>query len=131
MDRPPPPTDAPRVNRAAELEMDERPQRPVPARHARGARRGDLDADPSGSAPLPPVVRVATRDPVPVILAGALIAFLIVAIVKPWPDEPRSVGQIPPPAAPPAATASPTADPLADLRRQCEEPLGWRVFTIE
>lgn len=76
-------------------------------------------------------MRVAARDPVPVILAGALLAFLMVAVVKPWPDEPRSVGPIPPPAAPPVATASPTAGPLADLRRQCEEPLGWRVFTIE
>jgi hypothetical protein len=112
--------------------MDERPERPAPTGPVRRGRARDFEPDPDDDPPLPPVVRIAPRDRVPVVLAVALLAFVAVAVVKPWPSGPPSIGLGPVrPVASETPAPSPTPDPLADLRRQCEEPLGWRVYTIE
>jgi hypothetical protein len=115
--------------------MDERPGRPAPTRPVRRRRAFDPGRTATGEdePPLPPVVQVGSRDRGPAVLAIAILAFVGIAIVKPWPaSAPSSIAITPPHLSetdPP--TPAPTPDPLAGLRRQCEEPLGWRVYTVE
>ena len=62
-------------------------------------------------------------------IVGALIAiFVVVALVKPWPDGgvPRATPRV---VVAPVALA--TADPLAELRHHCQEPPDWRIYSQE
>lgn len=62
-------------------------------------------------------------------IAGALIAiFVVVALVKPWPDAgvPRPTPRV---VVAPVALATP--DPLAELRHHCQEPPDWRIYSQE
>jgi hypothetical protein len=79
-----------------------------------------------------PTARIARPDRGSTLLGGVLGLFLILAIAKPWSEpagEPRAAPADTPIAAVPPAP-SPTAD-LTDLRRHCQEPLGWRVYSRE
>jgi hypothetical protein len=66
----------------------------------------------------------------PAVVAAMIAAFVVVALLKPWPGPgaPRPTPQLPARTAP---TAAASVDPLAQLRLHCQEPLGWRVFSQE
>ena len=81
-------------------------------------------------------VRIGRRDRRPAALAAVLVAFVGLAVAKPW-QTPASTG----PELPTAAAASPgapgagaaTLEPadLAALRHDCQDPNGWRVYSHE
>ncbi|HEV7809896.1 MAG TPA: hypothetical protein VGO64_04795, partial [Candidatus Limnocylindrales bacterium] len=77
--------------------------------------------------------RVAPRDRRPEMLAALVVLFVVLVIAKPW-------GSALPAMAPAARTIiaaaerpdpSPEPDGLADLRHECADPLGWRVYSHE
>jgi len=74
--------------------------------------------------------RLESRGRGPEIVAVLIAIFVGIALVKPWGNgtsgEPR-----PTPRVSIAPVAAPSVDPLAQLRRNCEEPVGWRVYTSE
>lgn len=68
----------------------------------------------------------------PGVLAAIIVAFLGLAVLKPWaslgersPERPSTVVRSTPP------SPTPTPDPLAALRLHCQEPLGWRTYSRE
>ena len=114
--------------------MDEREERDD---RRPSTREGD-ERSPDNPAELgirqagPSLIQLGRAGRPPGILAGALILFVAIAILKPWPETARPPAPIQPRLATGAeATPQPTADPLAELRGHCEQPLGWRVYSIE
>ena len=76
-----------------------------------------------------PVVQLGSAGRAPFVLAGLTAAFLVVAIVKPWPAATSPAVEMV--RASPTPTAAPSADPLQVVRRECQEPPGWRTYTQE
>jgi hypothetical protein len=74
--------------------------------------------------------RLESQGRGPEIVAVLIAIFVAVALVKPWGNG-TSGGPRPTPRASIAPAAAPSIDPLAQLRRNCEEPIGWRVYTSE
>ncbi len=79
-----------------------------------------------------PTVRIVARDRWPIAWAALMGLFLVGALLKPWQgpatgssafDEAATVA--------PAPDVSAGPDPLAGLREHCQEPLGWRVYSLE
>jgi hypothetical protein len=122
-----------------EVGMDERDERRTPADRAERGRRSDQPSRPPGQPPEdgprtagPPTIQLGRAGRPPGILALAIVVFVAIAFVKPWPQAARPGPQAEPPRPVPAvATPQPTADPLAALRSNCEEPLGWRAYSVE
>jgi hypothetical protein len=86
--------------------------------------------EPQASAPR--TIQLGRAGRPPGVLALTIVLFVAIAIIKPWPQGVRPVVPIEPPRVVGAlATPPPTADPLAELRSHCEQPLGWRVYSIE
>ena len=114
--------------------MDERGQRdgrPSPTRDGEEWPPGDR-AEPGMRSAAPSLVQLGRAGRPPSILAAACVLFVAIAILKPWPDGARPPAPIEQrPALGTPATPPPTADPLAELRSHCEQPLGWRVYSIE
>lgn len=80
----------------------------------------------------PPLIQLGRAGRPPGILAATFVLFIAIAILKPWPDTARPPTPVEPrPVTGAEATPKPTADPLAELRSHCEQPLGWRVYSIE
>jgi len=96
--------------------------------------RRDQSGDSVGDAERRPVetqvsARLESQGRGPEIVVVLIAIFIAIALVKPWgsaPGAPR-----PTPHVTVAPVAAPSADPLAELRRHCEEPVGWRVYTSE
>jgi hypothetical protein len=67
-----------------------------------------------------------------VVLTVAIVAFIVGAMWKPWapPPQGRPLVQGPIPTAA-TETASGSGDPLGELREECNEPGGWRVYSHE
>ena len=100
------------------------------------------DRDPGPvTAPLSFEARLARPDRSPLIMLIVVAAFVIVAIIKPWPDgEPATPAEIagPGPSSTgravvrsgpsPTPAPSPTGEAVMD---QCLDPLSWRTATIE
>jgi hypothetical protein len=80
-------------------------------------------------ADTPATIRLASRGRGPGIATILIAVFVSLALVKPWagpPGAPR-----PTPRVTAAPTAAPSVDPLAELRRNCQEPMGWRIYSRE
>jgi hypothetical protein len=85
-----------------------------------------------------PTARIGPADRGSALVAGLIVLFLGVALMKPW-DAPTggwgAAGGVPLPdsaGALPGAGATPAPTPdLSDLRQHCQEPLGWRVYSRE
>jgi hypothetical protein len=87
--------------------------------------------------------RVGRVDRPPVAIAVVLVAFVLLAIAKPWGGERPSAGAVAPPLRPlRPATAAPTiakesvapaddSDGVAAVADFCLEPGSWRTATIE
>jgi hypothetical protein len=76
-----------------------------------------------------PVVQLGAPGRTPFVLAGLTAAFVLVAIVKPWPAPAGPSVELV--RASPTPTATPSGDPLAVVHRECQEPPGWRTYTQE
>jgi hypothetical protein len=117
--------------------MDEREERQNPTAMSERRRPrddGDDVARPRSTwrASSPSMIQLGRAGRPPGILAVAIVLFVAIAIVKPWPQTLRPPAPVEPPRAVAARpTPQPTADSLAALRSHCEEPLGWRVYSIE
>jgi hypothetical protein len=74
----------------------------------------------------PITVRLSSGGRGTVVLAALIATFLAVAVVKPWGGV-RAPRPLPMPTA--APTVAPSIDPLASLRRNCDEPPGWRIYS--
>jgi hypothetical protein len=114
--------------------MDERDERDG----RRPQTRGDDETSPGDRAEprirqaAPSLIQLGRAGRPPGILVAAFVLFVAIAILKPWPDTARPSGPVAPrPAIGAEPTPQPTADPLAELRSHCEQPLGWRVYSIE
>lgn len=111
--------------------MDERPERrswPEPV--DRGWSGREPDDEPAQVEPR--LIQLGRADRLPAWLAIGFVLFVAVAVVKPWPTSaPPAAPAGPRPTSEAEPTPRPTDDPLAALRRNCEEPLGWRVYSIE
>jgi hypothetical protein len=95
----------------------------------RPAGRGDPDHDAAHRpAGVPVTTRLGGSGRGAGIVATLIAIFVGLALLKPWPGagSPR-----PTPQASVAPRAIATADPLAALRRHCEEPTGWRIYSRE
>jgi hypothetical protein len=84
---------------------------------------------PGRAGPATPVVQLGSPGRGPFLLATLTAAFLLVAIIKPWPGS--SGPSVEPIHASPTPTAAASADPLAVVRRACQDPPGWRPNTKE
>ncbi len=93
------------------------------------AEPGDDDRRRPAAAPV--TVRLAPAGRGTGVLAGLIAVFLAIALVKPWGDGDGARGPRPTPRVTAAPTVAPTADPLAALRRNCQDPPGWRVYSRE
>lgn len=91
-----------------------------------GEGGGDIDGRPSEA---PVTVRLATRGRGPEIVSVLIAVFVTLALVKPWSDGPGAPHPTPRVTAAPVQV--PSIDPLAGLRRNCEQPVGWRVYSRE
>lgn len=74
--------------------------------------------------------RLESQGRGPEIVAVLIAIFVAVALVKPWGNGTSGEAR-PTPRVSIAPVAAASADPLAQLRRNCEEPVGWRVYTSE
>lgn len=84
----------------------------------------------SGRAGSPtPVVQIGSPGRAPFVVATLTAAFLVVAIVKPWPAASEAPVELVRASATPTAAATP--DPLAVVRHECQDPPGWRSYTKE
>jgi hypothetical protein len=112
---------------------------PEPVRRDPDRRRGNDEARPV-------TVRIGSRGPVPGAMAGLILAFLVLAIIKPWggpPASPHLVQEPTPrpsihagPAGPIAGSAGPIAEPArpgpsSSAWFHCGEQPDWRVYTLE
>lgn len=88
----------------------------------------DRDAD-HRSAAAPPTIRLASPGRGPGIATALIAIFVALALVKPWAGPPGAPRPTPHVTAPPVA--APSIDPLAELRRNCQEPMGWRIYSRE
>lgn len=101
-------------------------------------RRHDRVEDLEAVRPAGPAVTASAR-----ITAGsarwrlslaAVAAFLVIAILKPWGATTPAAGSrtnVSPPPDRQLIAAAPRDDDLADLRSNCDEPFGWRVYSRE
>jgi hypothetical protein len=65
---------------------------------------------------------------------AAVAAFLVIAVLKPWGTTAPTAGTRGAPSPVPdrqLIAAAPRDDDLADLRSNCDEPFGWRVYSRE
>jgi hypothetical protein len=93
---------------------------------------GERDhSDPRPAEPdrSPAVVQLGSAGRAPIALAAIVGVFLIVAIVKPWPGASGPGFRDPGPRPTPTVAAS--IDPLELVRRECQEPRGWRTYSQE
>lgn len=111
-------------------DREERDERRPPPGEGDGVSLDDR-GQPGIHQPSPSLIQLGRAGRPPGILAVAFVLFVAIAIVKPWPDTARAPTPVEPRRAVAAATPKPTADPLAELRSHCEQPLGWRVYSIE
>jgi hypothetical protein len=98
--------------------------------NARGDGPGEHDharKDRPIGAPIP--VRLASRGRGPGIVTVLIAVFVALALVKPWAGSPGSPRPTPRTTAVPVE--APSADPEAELRRHCQEPIGWRLYSHE
>jgi hypothetical protein len=65
----------------------------------------------------------------PAMLVAAVVIFVGLAILKPWPAGTTPSFSDRPGTPPP--TEQPSADPLAGIRLDCQDPPGWRIFSRE
>ena len=118
--------------------MSERPPKPTtveltPVELDRARATENASGNGAGDRFVSPTLRIAgpeRRLLLPVVLVGIFIA---AAVVKPWgPPVPLAVAPDPTPVVEVVATALAAATPdETDLRRHCQEPLGWRVYSRE
>lgn len=114
--------------------MDEREERDGrrPTTREDDERSPDERTEPGIRQAPPSLIQLGRAGRPPGILAAAFVLFIAIALVKPWPDVARPPAPVEPrPVTGAEATPHPTADPLAELRSHCEQPLGWRVYSIE
>jgi hypothetical protein len=91
---------------------------------------GELDhAGEDRPTEAPTTIRLASPGRGPGIATVLIAIFVALALVKPWaagPGAPR-----PTPRATVVPVVAPSVDPLAELRRHCQEPVGWRIYSRE
>jgi hypothetical protein len=94
---------------------------------------GDQDDARRAPAAASTLVRLGAADRGPGLLVVAIVIFVAVALIKPWPGgaapAPAS-GQVRPPSTD-VPTDVPSADPLAGIRLDCQDPPGFRIFSRE
>jgi hypothetical protein len=112
--------------------MDERDDRRTPIGRAERRRPLDDEDEAEPHATGPSTIQLGRAGRPPGILAISIVLFVAIAIIKPWPQTVRPPAPVETRRAVAAQpTPQPTADPLSELRSHCEQPLGWRVYSIE
>jgi hypothetical protein len=97
------------------------------------------DPEPDGGIPPPAATILVRTGPHPPVLSVGtvlIVGFLLLAVVKPWGDEPAVRSEVASSAGPgPSVSATPSPTPSPALSRadaiaaECRAPFGWRIVT--